>query len=61
MPSDLERLRRWLLDAVRHVDLAEEVLVGMSVEAFQSDRLRQYAVVRCLETSPRHRGDWRLI
>jgi uncharacterized protein with HEPN domain len=49
MPSDVERLRRWLLDAERHIDLAEEFLFGMSLKAFENDRLRQYAVVRCLE------------
>jgi uncharacterized protein with HEPN domain len=49
MPSDAERLRRWLADAARNIDLAEEFLVGVSQEAFEGDHLRQYAVVRCLE------------
>ena len=49
MPSDVEDSRRWLSDIRHHIELAQSFVQGMSYEAFSADKLRLYAVTRCLE------------
>ena len=49
MPSDPEKLQRWLLDIHDHIAKAESFVAGLTYEAFESDEMRVYAVTRCLE------------
>jgi uncharacterized protein with HEPN domain len=49
MPSDPEKLNRWLSDIHHHIAKAEGFVAGMTYEAFADDDLRVYAVTRCLE------------
>lgn len=49
MPSDTEKLRRWLLDIHDHTAKAELFVAGLAYEAFESDEMRVYAVTRCLD------------
>src|SRR5262245_30743505 len=47
MPS--ERSIGFLEDVLHHIDLAVEFVGDLDVRAFESDLLRVYAVIRCLE------------
>jgi uncharacterized protein with HEPN domain len=47
MPSD--RVRKALLDIRDNILLAQQWSANLAVDAFASDRLRFYAVTRCLE------------
>jgi hypothetical protein len=49
MPSDPERLRRWLNDIRHNITLAQTFVAGMSYEALCDDLRTTYAVTRCLE------------
>jgi uncharacterized protein with HEPN domain len=49
MPSDSEKLSRWLSDIHYHIAKAEVFVTGMTYETFADDDLRFYAVTRCLE------------
>jgi len=49
MPSDIEAVRRSLLDIQHHIAKAEAFAAGFSLKAFLEDELRFYAVTRCLE------------
>ena len=42
-------IQRWLNDILFNIELAESFMSGLDYEAFHSDRLRVYAVIRCLE------------
>lgn len=49
-PSDkVLVVRRWLNDILHNIGLAESFIAGLDYDAFHSDRLRVYAVIRCLE------------
>jgi uncharacterized protein with HEPN domain len=47
MPSD--RSRGFLLDIKRNIDLAERFVSGMTIDEFERDVMRVYAVTRSLE------------
>jgi uncharacterized protein with HEPN domain len=47
MPSELEEAS--LRDILYHIDLVQQFTAGQDFETFNSDTLRVYAVVRCLE------------
>ncbi len=49
MPSDIEGVRRSLLDIQHHIAKAEAFAAGFSLDAFLEDELRFYAVTQCLE------------
>jgi uncharacterized protein with HEPN domain len=49
MPSELDRAYFALQDILHNIDLADEFLSGLTLEAFQRDQRTIYAVVRCLE------------
>ena len=49
MPSEIELVRRPLLDMHHHIAKAQVFAAGLSLEAFLEDELRFYAVTRCLE------------
>ena len=49
MPSDPEKLHRWLLDVHDHIAKVEIFVADLTYEAFENDELRLYAVTRCLE------------
>jgi uncharacterized protein with HEPN domain len=49
MPSESEATRRWLGDIHHHIVLAKGFIAGLTYDAFKDDRLRLYAVTRCLE------------
>src|ERR1700736_6971633 len=47
MPSELEQTS--LRDILHHIDLVQQFTAGQDFEAFNTDTLRIYAVIRCLE------------
>lgn len=47
MPSELEEAS--LRDILHHIDLVQQFTAGQNYETFNSDTLRVYGVVRCLE------------
>jgi uncharacterized protein with HEPN domain len=47
MPSELEQTS--LRDILHHIDLVQQFAAGQDFEAFNTDTLRIYAVIRCLE------------
>jgi len=47
MRSELEQTS--LRDILHHIDLVQEFTAGQDFEAFNTDTLRIYAVIRCLE------------
>jgi uncharacterized protein with HEPN domain/predicted transcriptional regulator len=49
MPSDHGAIRRWLTDIQHHIGMAQGFVAGINYEAFRDDKLRLYAVTRCLE------------
>jgi len=49
MPSDGRGTRRWLKDILHNISLAEEFAGTADFNGFKDDRLRIYAVTRCLE------------
>src|SRR5579883_2212638 len=50
MRSDVaSAVRRRLNDILHNIDLAESFIAGLDYDAFHSDRLRVYGVIRCLE------------
>lgn len=49
MPSDPEKLYRWLNDIHYHIAKAEAFVSDMTYDAFAGDDLRFYAVTRCPE------------
>ena len=49
MPSEIEAIRRPLLDMLYHIGKAEAFAAGLNLAGFLEDDLRFYAVTRCLE------------
>ncbi len=52
MPSETSSNERWLKDILHNIDLAQRFVAGQDYDAFGSDTLRLYAVIRCLEIIP---------
>jgi uncharacterized protein with HEPN domain len=42
-------IQRWLNDILHNIELAENFMAGLDYAAFHSDKLRVYAIIRCLE------------
>jgi len=49
MHSDARDAQRWLKDILHNISLAEEFAGTADYNVFKDDRLRIYAVTRCLE------------
>ena len=49
MPSDGRASRRWLDDILHNIILAQDFAGRLTYQEFETDTLRLYAVIRCLE------------